>query len=85
MASQYYAITGVQYYTSVVTSVYLRNGESGRGSWQTTLQGTAEKSGDTQNCRAYALISLPSDASLRLHKKFGFTDVRILDEAEEKV
>ncbi len=73
------------YYTSVMTSVYLRNGESGRGVGKLLYKELLKNlESHPELHRAYALISLPNDASLRLHKKFGFTDVGTLDEAGRK-
>ena len=65
--------------------VYLRNGESGRGVGKPLYKELLKNlESHPELHRAYALISLPNDASLRLHKKFGFTDVGTLDEAGRK-
>ena len=74
------------YYTSVMTSVYLRNGYAGKGIGQklyTILLDALQAQIELH--RAYALISLPNDASIKLHEKFGFTEVGVLEEAARKL
>jgi len=39
---------------------------------------------DTDLHRAYAIIALPNDASIRLHRKFGFREVGTLDQVGTK-
>ncbi len=34
--------------------------------------------------RAYAIVALPNEASVRVHKKVGFTEIGVLDEAGHK-
>ena len=73
------------YYTSVMTSVFLRPGQAGKGIGRklyTLLLDALGKARDLH--RAYALISLPNDASIALHEKLGFRKVGILDEAGRK-
>ena len=73
------------YHTSVMTSVYLRDGQTGRGLGH-QLYTTLIEAMDAQASlhRAYALISLPNEASLKLHAKFGFTETGVLEEAGQK-
>ena len=39
---------------------------------------------ETSLHRAYAIIALPNDASIRLHQKFGFTHIGTLDQVGTK-
>ncbi len=73
------------YHTSVMTSVYLRDGQTGRGLGH-RLYGVLLEMLDAQKGlhRAYALVSLPNEASLKLHEKFGFSKVGVLEEAGRK-
>ena len=60
------------YRFAVETSVYVREGEGGRGigaALYRPLLATLEAQGFTQ---AIAAITLPNDASVRLHERFGF-------------
>jgi phosphinothricin acetyltransferase len=73
------------YYTSVMTSVYLDSTATGMGigsKLYIQLLGILEKHPDLH--RAYALVSLPNDASLALHRKSGFREVGVLHEAGKK-
>lgn len=72
------------YRTSVETSVYLDPRWLGRGIgtrlYRTLLGGLA----DLGIHRAYAAVTLPNPPSVSLHRRFGFRDVGVLDEAGHK-
>ena len=72
------------YATSVEVSAYVdpeRGGEGiGRALYERLLRALA----DEDVHRAYALIALPNDASIRLHQSFGFEKVAHLDEVGRK-
>ena len=73
------------YYTSIMSSVYLKEEHSGKGTGRklySFLLETLAKIPDLH--RAYALISLPNEASIVLHEKLGFKKVGTLDEAGRK-
>ena len=73
------------YYTSVMPSIYLRKGLSGKGIGKklyTQLIERMEQNPDLH--RAYALVSLPNPASMALHEKLGFRKVGVLEEAGKK-
>lgn len=77
--------TRAAYYTSVMPSIYLRKGETGRGIGKqlyTQLIDNLVKHPETH--RAYALISLPNQASMAIHEKLSFQKVGILNEAGKK-
>ncbi|MGK5543918.1 N-acetyltransferase family protein [Streptomyces sp. URMC 127] len=72
------------YETSVETSVYLGPGHTGRGLggllYRTLLEALAHE--DVH--RAYAGITQPNAASMRLHERFGFRPVGVLGEVGRK-
>jgi phosphinothricin acetyltransferase len=73
------------YYTSVMPSIYLRDGFSGRGIGKLLYSNLIRRlEANPDNHKAFALISLPNPASLILHEKMGFKKVGILDEAGKK-
>lgn len=72
------------YDTSVEATVYVRDGGGGRGvgsALYTTLFGVLR---DEDVHRAYAGIALPNDASLALHRRFGFVEVGTYREVGRK-
>lgn len=72
------------YATSVEVSVYCAPGVTGRGlggALYTALFAALE--GEDVH-RAYAGIALPNDASLRLHRRFGFRDVGVYEQVGRK-
>lgn len=72
------------YSTSVETSVYLAPGASGLGVGS-LLYGRLFAALEGQDLhRAYAGITVPNDASVRLHKRFGFELVGTYHEAGRK-
>lgn len=69
------------YETSVEVSVY-SCGQRGVGSQ--LYQALFERLSNEDIHRAHALITLPNEASIGLHQKFGFQQVGILNEAGRK-
>ena len=72
------------YATSVETSVYCLDGETGRGvgtALYTELLAVLEAESLR---RAFAVITLPNEASERLHRRFGYSQVGVLSEAGRK-
>ncbi len=72
------------YDTSVEVSVYTRVGQSGRGVG-TMLYGSLLRALEAQDLhRAYALVALPNQPSLKLHQRFDFQSVAHLHEVGRK-
>jgi phosphinothricin acetyltransferase len=63
------------YATSVETSVYCDPEHLGRGVGSALYARLFEEIAREDLHRAYAGISLPNDASIRLHERFGFTKI----------
>jgi len=60
------------YETSVETSIYLAHGNEGRGIGTKLYAAIFDAIKDEDVHRAYAGITMPNDASVALHEKFGF-------------
>ena len=60
------------YETSVETSIYLARGNEGRGIGTKLYAALFEAISGEDIHRAYAGITMPNDASLALHTRFGF-------------
>jgi phosphinothricin acetyltransferase len=60
------------YDTSILTSVYLKADETGKGGGRLLYQTLFAALADSDAHRAYAGITLPNEASERLHRAFGF-------------
>lgn len=69
------------YRTSVETTIILANGEFGKGIGTGMYAKLMELLTDAEFHRAYAIVALPNDASIALHKKLGFREVGVLEEA----
>lgn len=72
------------YRTSVEVSVYLAPGASGRGVGSLLYERLFAALEGQDLHRAYAGITVPNDASVRLHKRFGFELVGTYHEAGRK-
>ena len=72
------------YATSVEISVYLAPDECGRGLGGRLYENLLESLSQQDVHRAYAVIALPNDASMRLHQAFGFRQVSHLSEVGRK-
>ncbi|WP_424887254.1 N-acetyltransferase family protein [Streptomyces sp. XH2] len=72
------------YETSVETSVYLGPGHTGRGLGGLLYRGLLETLAHEDVHRAYAGITQPNAASMRLHERFGFRPVGLLGEVGRK-
>jgi phosphinothricin acetyltransferase len=68
------------YDPSIETTVYLRPGEAGAGVGSALYQRLFDDLREENLHRAYAAIALPNDASVALHRRFGFRDVGTMTE-----
>lgn len=66
------------YRRSVETTVVLAPGASGEGIGTTLLSGLVDVLGTEGFVTAIALIALPNDASIALHRKIGYSEVGVL-------
>ena len=72
------------YETSVEVSVYLAPDHTGRGVGTALYAALFAAIADEDLHRAHAGITLPNDASIALHERFGFTEVGVLREVGRK-
>jgi len=72
------------YDTSVEVTVYLRQDAAGRGIATTLYTELFAALADEDVHRVYAGIALPNDASMALHRRFGFTEVGTYREVGRK-
>lgn len=72
------------YQTSIETSVYLAPDETGRGIGLRLYRALFEAVGPMDVHRAYGGISLPNEASIRLHARMGFVHVGTYREVGRK-
>jgi len=72
------------YDTSVETTVYLHHEHGGRGIGTMLYQALFDALAHADVHRAYAGVALPNDASLALHRRFGFADVGTFREVGRK-
>jgi phosphinothricin acetyltransferase len=72
------------YQTSVETSVYLAPDETGRGVGQRLYRRLFDAIEPADVHRAYGGISLPNDASVRLHMRMGFAYIGTCREVGRK-
>jgi phosphinothricin acetyltransferase len=67
------------YRRSVETTVVLAPGSSGAGIGSLLLGAVLEEVADAGFSLAIAIVALPNDGSVALHRKLGFTDVGVLE------
>jgi len=72
------------YATSVEVSIYLAPGLTGRGRGATLYRQLFQSIASEDVHRAYALIALPNEPSLKLHHAFGFVEAGHLREVGRK-
>lgn len=72
------------YATSIEVSVYLAPEATGRGHGTVLYRALFAALAGADIHRAYALIALPNDASIALHRAFDFREVARLSEAGRK-
>jgi phosphinothricin acetyltransferase len=72
------------YRSSVETTIVLIPGSEGAGLGTTLYRSLLAEVAARSFHRAYALIALPNDASVGLHRKLGFTQIGVLDEVGHK-
>jgi len=85
-----YACTGpfrdkAAYDTSAETSVYCAPDATGRGVGAVLYRALFDALEHADINRLLAGITLPNDASLKLHRKFGFTEVGVFSECGRKL
>jgi phosphinothricin acetyltransferase len=73
------------YRSSVETTIVLIPGSEGSGLGTTLYRALLADVVARSFHRAYAIIALPNDVSIGLHRKLGFTEVGVLDEVGHKV
>ncbi len=73
------------YATSVETTVYLRSESAGQGVGASLYARLFEALEGEDLHRAYAGITLPNPASLRLHERFGFRPIGVFREVGRKL
>jgi len=72
------------YETSLKVSVFLAPEAMGKGVARALYQALFAALGESDVHRAYALVVVPNPASIRLHRRFGFRQVAVLDEVGRK-
>lgn len=72
------------YATSVETSIYLAPGTGGRGIGTLLYAALFEALAGEDLHRAYAGVTLPNEASIRIHKRFGFEQIGVYEEVGRK-
>ena len=72
------------YDTSVETSIYCANDVKGRGIGAMMYRVLLDSLKNEDINRVLAGITLPNDASLAIHRKFGFTEVGVFTECGRK-
>lgn len=72
------------YATSVETSVYCLDGETGRGVGTALYMELLHLLEAEPLRRAFAVITLPNEVSERLHRRLGYSQVGVLPEAGRK-
>jgi len=69
------------YAGSVETTVVFDSDYTGEGTGTVLYSALLDELSVREFHRAYAIIALPNDASIALHKKLGFAQLGVLDEA----
>ncbi|MEX2327986.1 MAG: N-acetyltransferase family protein [Pseudomonadales bacterium] len=72
------------YETSVECTIYLRPGSVGQGLGKQLYSALFSILADQDIHRCYGIITLPNEASIRLHHAFGFKEVARLTEVGRK-
>ncbi|HYL58227.1 MAG TPA: GNAT family N-acetyltransferase [Candidatus Acidoferrales bacterium] len=72
------------YDTSVEMTIYCANEATGRGVGAMLYAALLDALKDADVHRLLAGITLPNDASIKLHRRFGFTDVGVFSECGRK-
>jgi phosphinothricin acetyltransferase len=72
------------YATSVETSIYLAPDAGGRGIGTVLYAALFEALEGEDVHRAYAGVTLPNEASIRIHQRFGFKQIGVYEEVGRK-
>ncbi len=75
----------VAYQRSVETSIVLDGAWTGRGLGRRLYGALLDQLAGAGTHRAYAVVTLPNDASVALHHRLGFRDVGVEDESGWKL
>ena len=73
------------YDTSVETTIVLEENATGRGWGGPLMKALLERLAAAGVHRAYALIALPNEPSVRFHELFGYTALGTMDEVGHKL
>jgi phosphinothricin acetyltransferase len=73
------------YDTSVETTIVLDENATGRGWGGPLMKALLERLAAAGVHRAYALIALPNELSVRLHERLGYTSLGTMDEVGHKL
>ena len=73
------------YDTSIETSIYLHHNTTARGLGSQLYTALFDVLKDEHIHRAYAGVTLPNEASVSLHKKFGFQELGVFNEVGFKM
>jgi phosphinothricin acetyltransferase len=76
--------TKAAYDSSTEVTVYTHHDDAPGGTGSRLLEKLFKRIANTDLHRAYAVIALPNDASIRLHKKFDFKHIGTLDQVGTK-
>ncbi|NUS10725.1 MAG: N-acetyltransferase [Streptomyces sp.] len=72
------------YATSVETSIYLAPGAGGRGVGTMLYAALFDALAGEDVHRAYAGVTVPNEASIRIHERFGFRQIGLYQEVGRK-
>lgn len=72
------------YHSSVETTIVLVPGSEGSGLGTTLYRSLLTEAAARSFHRAYAVIALPNDPSIGLHRKLGFEEIGVLDDVGYK-
>lgn len=72
------------YRSSAETTIVLAPNESGRGIGSTLYTALLDRLVEGGFHRAYGIVALPNDDSVRLHLKLGYVEIGVLDEVGHK-
>lgn len=73
------------YHTSVETTIVFAESHTGRGLGGPLLGALLDRLGASDVHRAYALIVLPNEPSIKLHARMGYGTVGVLEEVGHKL
>ena len=72
------------YDSSTEVTIYIKHGNTTKGVGQLLYDALFLSASKTHLHRAYAVIALPNDVSVRFHEKYGFKKIGVLSEVGKK-